>query len=112
MTTQMLEVMIPTPDTARARALAFIFAFEAAPNGADVAMRGGSSQTEGAPPAIVIIEIQDSVYVFTADEARAIADMCERAMYRHPDDPRCRGIADLIMGLRESARRAESRQDA
>lgn len=95
---------IEQPADVRTRFLAFMKAFEAAPNDADIDIHVG--QMAGGEPALVIVLAGDG-HAFTTKEARVIAEIAEESMNACASDPRSVEFQNLILALRMGADKAE-----
>lgn len=89
----------------KARVLAFLKAYENAPNDADVEIRTGKS--EDGDPAIMVSIGSDNHALF-AWEARKIADIMERVLNENPDNPETEALPNIILALRAGADAAVS----
>ncbi len=86
----------------RRRSVAFLQAWLDTPEGADIEFRLGKTET-GTPA--VVVSISGVQWGFTASEARVVADIAESTMRAFPRETT--SMADLILGLRMCADRAE-----
>lgn len=92
------------PASSKQRVMAFIDAFHAAPNSADIEIRAGAS--EAGEPAIMV-SFQGSDHVLFVDEARTMAQIMEDAMNEHPEDQEGATLPNIIMGIRAGCDEAE-----
>lgn len=88
------------------RAIAFIDAFERAPNDADIEFRIG--QSDKSEPG-VLVSFQGTDHAFTTSEARVLADVFENTLNKFPDVPETRSLPNMILGFRMAADKADQR---
>jgi ATP-dependent protease HslVU (ClpYQ) ATPase subunit len=94
--------LIAVADT-MTRIRAFIFAYTAADDDADIEFRVGT--VEGTPA--IAIAIDDDIHAFTAAEARRLADVFEKTLNEFSHQPETAGLSNLIMGIRYAAAQSE-----
>ncbi len=90
------------------RILAFVDAFKAAPNDADIEIRTG---TFGNTAAILVsISSGGGDHAMTVTEGRMLAKIMEETMNKFPNDPEAATLPNLIMALRAGCDQAERHQ--
>ena len=87
-------------------ALAFINAFFAADDDADIEL--GLNSTETAR--YVTATVEDCKAALTPKEARKLADVFENTLREYPESDLAGSMASVVMGLRECAVRVETDQ--
>lgn len=92
------------PASPKVRVLAFLKAFQAAPNDTDIEIRTGKTE-DGTSSILVSIGKDD--YGLLASEARKVADIMEDTMNLYPKAPEAAELPNIIMGLRAGADAAE-----
>ncbi len=89
------------------RANNLMHAWLAAPSDTEVLVKSGHTD-EGDPAILIIIDHDDeNQHIFTASEARIVANLAEEALRRFPDDAQDQSIPELIVALRHGADEAE-----
>lgn len=79
-------------------------AYMDAPDDADIELRLGSLPDDS--DQYVLVSVNGNWHAFSTDEARAAADVLENTFRKYPTYPETRGFPDLILALRETAKRA------
>ena len=103
MSARNIEVKLPASPLARVQA--FMAAFQAANNDADLELRVGET---GDGEAAIAISLNGKTHGFTAGEARRLARIAENAMRACPRDPAAATLPNLILALRAGADKAEA----
>ena len=87
--------------------IAFIGAYLAAPNDADIELRLACLADDPTGNVLMVTlehpEITKAIVVMTAAQARSMASVAEDAMNKFPHTPEAQGLPNLIMGLRAGA---------
>jgi hypothetical protein len=85
-------------------ALEFLRRYIAADDAADLELRD-AELSDGT--ILMSCTVADYTAALTPFEMRAVADSAESALVKFPEEPEARGLPNLILGMREGARRLE-----